>query len=64
MANSIEVKGRDFIDVDIRYKALKKINALPTKVLKRLEQLTDSPKAVTYLENDIKFKMIKNIIGA
>ncbi len=61
--DTITVKGKNSIDAEIRYDALSELNGLSTLVLKRLAQLAESEKAVAYLKNPVKFRMIKTMIS-
>lgn len=58
----LEIKGSNQLDEMARVNALKALNALDTKTLSRLAELSKSEKAKGYFQNDLKFNMLKGFI--
>ena len=61
MTKYIEVIGVDAIDQDLRKKGLEKLNKLPTDILQKLSELSESEKAQNQLKNNFNF--IKTFLG-
>ncbi|AXG68212.1 hypothetical protein KORDIASMS9_00404 [Kordia sp. SMS9] len=59
----IQVKGKNDLDTDLRLEALQALNKLSTQVLTRLEQLSKSQSALTYLKTESGFKTVKAFLG-
>ena len=59
---TIKVSGSSDMDLLTRMAAMEKINKLPTDQLKRLNQLSEIPKAKGYLESALKFEGLKILL--
>jgi len=59
----IQVTGTSDLDIDLRTDALQALNKLPTAVLTRLVELSNSNTAITYLSTESGFKTIKAFLG-
>ncbi|WNM19277.1 hypothetical protein [Flavobacterium capsici] len=60
--NTIVVKGSSDMDALKRKMILQKINELPTDQLTRLGELSEIPKAKSYLESAAKFMTLKVLL--
>ncbi|WP_163398156.1 hypothetical protein [Flavobacterium fluviatile] len=59
---NITVKASTEMELLTRKNAVEKVNNLPTDQLKRILKLVESPKAISYLSNDIKFAMLQKFL--
>ncbi len=59
----LTVNGATEADLEKRYKAIEALNGQETVVLERLTMLSASPKAKSYLSNNLLFIGVKKFFG-
>lgn len=59
----IKIEGKNSFDTDMRIEALEVLNTLPTEVLSRLVELSQSNKALGYLNSKSGFSTVKAFLG-
>ncbi|UOB18588.1 hypothetical protein [Abyssalbus ytuae] len=59
MAKVITVQGHNGTDLDLRFRALEKLNELPSEVLEKLSKLSESEKAQSYFKNPVLYGTLK-----
>jgi hypothetical protein len=62
MAKIVTVQGANSADEETRLQALEQLNDLPTIVLQRLAELSNSKKAQNYFTNSLLFMTVKSFL--